>query len=168
MRSVLVSIWLLLLVFSLTSFLSPQGAAAQKEDVGLVLMFIPGANFDRLAPGTSSTSYLEIRNTGDKTVSNIRLSSDKPAGWEVEFKPDFIQQLNAGGVVTVDVNIRPAESAARGDYRFMAIADADGMKRITSIYVNVQPATTIWLWIGLALAALLIVGFILVFIRMGR
>ncbi len=168
MRLVLAGIWLLVSVFSFSALLSPEGAAGQKEDSGLVLMFIPGANFDRLAPGVSSKSYLEIRNASDKVVSNIRLSSDKPAGWEVEFKPDVINQLNAGGVTTVDVNIKPPESATRGDYRFTAMAEADAIKRITSIYVNVQPATTTWMWIGLALAALLIAGFVLVFIRMGR
>jgi hypothetical protein len=159
---------LLLIIISFFLVLSPSPAAAQKEDTGLVLMFIPGANFDRLTPGTAGISYLEIRNTDDKPVSGIMLSSDHPPGWQVEFNPDLIQNLNAGGVTTVDVKITPPASADRGDYRFTAIAETDGMRRITSIYVNVQPSNGVWLWIGLALATLLIAGFILVFVRLGK
>jgi len=168
MKSLLFWVWLLVMLVCLTGFLSPQMAAAQKDEGGLMLMFIPGANFERLQPGTVGASYLELRNTSDKTISEIRLSSDKPAGWEVAFKPDVVKQLNAGGVITVDMYIKPPESANRGDYRFTAIAEAEGIRRITSVYVNVQPAVTVWLWIGLALAVVLIAGFLLVFMRMNR
>ena len=77
-------------------------------------------------------------------------------------------KLEAGDIATVDVIIRPAESAARGDYQLAVIAETAGIRRVTSVYVNVQPDTSAWLWPTIGLAVLLIAGFIIIFIRFGR
>jgi uncharacterized membrane protein len=79
-----------------------------------------------------------------------------------------VTKLDAGNVATVDVVIRPAESAARGDYQLAVIAETAGIRRVTSVYVNVQPDTSVWLWPTIGLAVLLIAGFIFIFVRFGR
>ena len=143
-------------------------AMAQKAGDELWLVFTPGANLYRLKPGVEATSYLELHNNSYRTVTDIRLSADIPEGWSVRFQPDSVTKLDAGNVATVDVVIRPAESAARGDYQLAVIAETAGIRRVTSVYVNVQPDTSFWLWPTIGLAALLIAGFVFIFVRFGR
>jgi uncharacterized membrane protein len=143
-------------------------AAAQKEGDELWMVFTPGANLYRLKPGVEATSYLELHNNSYRTVTDIRLSADIPEGWSARFRPDTVAKLEAGNIATVDVIIMPAKSAARGDYQLAVIAETAGIRRVNSVYVNVQPDTSFWLWPTIGLAALLIAGFVFIFVRFGR
>lgn len=143
-------------------------AMAQKAGDELWVVFTPGANLYRLKPGVEATSYLELHNNSYRTVTDIRLSADMPEGWSARFQPDIVAKLEAGDIATVDVIITPAKSAARGDYQLAVIAETAGTRRVNSVYVNVQPDTSFWLWPTIGLAALLIAGFVFIFVRFGR
>ena len=100
----------------LINILLPQPAIAQEAKIDLILRLVGDYNYEVNA-GKDNAFYLEIRNNGNQTVTNLRLSADKPEDWVIEFRPGVINYLGAGSVQTVDVNIKPSERRPRGNIR---------------------------------------------------
>ncbi len=161
--------WILLLAVSATMVLMPAAVLAQpqpeKDDLILNIVY---DNFNSLKVGEQRTLYLEVRNTGYNDLSNIRLSTESPEGWTVEIKPAVIDKLAAGDVQTVDVTLKPAENTSKGNYNIAVIADAAGIRRVSGIYVRVESGSLLWVWVAVGLAVVLIMGFVLIFLRFGR
>ena len=160
--------WLLLYVVGFMLTLSPGMVLAQEEKTDLALRLIPGDYYKKVTPGDENILYLEIHNTGNKPITNIRLSSVEPEAWIVKFKPMSIDYLSAGSFQTVDVNIKPASDTARGEYQVSLIAEANETRKVMSTFLRVESVTSLWLWVGAAVAALVVAGFIIVFMRFGR
>ncbi|MDD5127703.1 MAG: NEW3 domain-containing protein [Dehalococcoidales bacterium] len=157
--------WLVLFAIGVTVFLSILPARAQdKIDLG---MRIIGDYYNEVRAGQDNVFYLEIRNYGNQPITDIRLLSDKAAGWTVEFQPAELAYLGPGNVQTVDINIRPPDKISRGDYRFTVVAEAKETRRAESFWVRVH-SDSFWLWVGAVVGAIVVAAFILIFIRMGR
>jgi uncharacterized membrane protein len=73
--------------------------------------------------GRDNFYSIVIQNTGSDTLENIKFSSIKPEGWSIEFSPEQIDELSAGSLQTIDVNIKPAAKAIAGDYQITLAAD---------------------------------------------
>jgi len=168
MRFSLIIYWLLLCVMGLMLILSPGTVLAQEEKLDLILRLIPGDYYKEVTPGEENILYLEIHNAGNKPVTNIRLSSDEPEGWVVKFKPMSVDYLGASSFQTVDVNIKPPSNATRGEYRLNLIVEASETRKVISTFLRVETATSIWLWVGVAIAAVVVAGFIIIYLRFGR
>jgi len=109
-----------------------------------------------------------IENTGTDTINNIRLSADKPDGWNVEFSTEEIDALEAGQNQNVDVNIKPGDKAIAGAYEieircFGKEADA----RSLTVRVNVE-TPSIWGWTGVAIILVVVVGLAFIIMRFSR
>ena len=159
---------LLLCVMVLTLIMSPVMVLAQEANIGLTLRLIPGDRYREVTPGEENILYLEIRNTGYKPITDIRLSSDGPEDWVIRFKPMSIDYLGARSFQTVDVNIKPASNAARGRYQVNLIAKTNETRKIISASLRVETVNSLWLWVGVAVAALAVAGFVIVYRRFGR
>jgi len=160
--------WLPILLVWLTAILSPCAILAQDEKVDLNLRLVSDSYYNRITAGKDKTIFLEIGNTGKKEITNIRLYADLPEGWSAEFRPGLIDYLGPGSFQAVDIILRPADNTAKGDYTVALIAEANETRRVTSIFVRVESASLFWVWIGAGVAALVIAGFIFIFIRFGR
>ena len=160
--------WLPLLAVGLTAVLCPCSILAQAEKIDLTLRLVSDSYYNRITAGQEKTIFLEIGNNGNTELTNIRLSEDSPKGWTAEFSPGLIDNLAPGSFQTVDVILRPAEDAAKGEYTIAVIAEANETRRVTSIYVRVESASLFWVWVGIGMAALVIAGFVFIFIRFGR
>jgi len=160
--------WLPLLVVGLTAVLSPYSILAQAEKTDLTLIVVSDGYYNVLTAGQEKTIFLEIGNNGNTELTNIRLSADSPKGWAVEFSPGLIDNLAPGSFQTVDVILRPAVDAEKGEHNIALIAEANETRRVTSIYVRVESASLLWVWIGIGIAALAIAGFVFIFMRFGR
>jgi len=160
--------WLPLLVVGLTAILSPCSILAQAEKTDLTLRLVPDSYYNVITAGKEKTIYLEVGNNGNKALTNIQLSADLPKGWTIEFSPGLIDYLAPGSFQTVDILLRPTDNAAKGEYAVALIAEANEMRRVTSIYVRVESASLFWVWVGIGMAALVIAGFVFIFIRFGR
>ena len=160
--------WLLLFAVGAMAVLLPRAAFAQAEKIDLILRLVSGGYYNTIAPGESKTVFLELENGGNKAITGIRLSADKPEGWVVEFKPDSIAYLGAGSAQTIDVIITPASDAGRREYTVTMIAQASETKRVTSTMVRIEAAISFWLWVGIAVAVLVAAGFVMIFLRSGR
>ena len=159
--------WVPLLVVGLTAVLSPCSILAQAEKTDLTL-YIVYDGYRELTAGEERTMFLEVGNSGTRELKNIRLSADSPEGWTVEFSPALIDSLAPGSFQTVDVLLKTADDAAEGDYNIAVIGQANETRRMPSIYVRVESASLFWVWIGIGIAALLIAGFVVIFMRFGR
>jgi len=148
--------------------LSPGTVLAQDEKTELTLRLMPGDYNRSVTPGEDNTLYLEVHNTGNKSITNIEFSSDGPEGWDIDFEPASIGYLGNGSQQTVNVSIRPAANTYKGRYQFNLIAEANETRRVTSIYLRVETFMSTWLWMGIAVAALVIGGFVIIYLRFGR
>jgi uncharacterized membrane protein len=160
--------WIPLLFIGLTAVLSPCSILAQVEKTNLTLRIASDNYYDNLTAGQEKTIFLEIGNNGTTELTNIRLSADSPKGWTVGFSPSLIDKLAAGSFQTVDVILKPADNASKGGYNITLIAEANETRSVTGYFVNLQSSSLLWVWIGIGLAALVIAGFVFIFIRFGR
>lgn len=150
--------------------LSPIGLQAQAvspEKVDLTLNVL-GAYPNTLKAGQDNRVFLEIRNNGTTPVTNIRLSSNAPDGWTVEFQPATLDSLAAGGTSSIDLNIIPSSSAGRTDFNLTLLAEANETRAVNVLYVQVEGGISYWVWVGIGLGILVIIGFIIVYIRFGK
>jgi len=141
---------------------------AQGDSVELTLRLLPGYYHTEITPGENKTLYLEIENSGNKKITNIRLFSDKPKGWIVDFKPESIDHLDAGIHQAIDINIMADPDTDKGKYTLTLIAEADQTRTVTTTVLRVENAFSLWLWIGLGMGALAITGFIILYRRFSR
>jgi uncharacterized membrane protein len=161
-------LWPLLVAIALM-VLVPIGQATSQEDrFELSLNVLPGYYYREITPGQETTLYLEIRNTGNQAITDIRLTSDSPEGWKVDLSPENIAYLGAGGSQSINANLTAPPGTRRGDYTLTFIAEASQTRTVTSTTVNVVNSLSVWLWVGVGLAVLLIAAFVFIFLRYGR
>jgi uncharacterized membrane protein len=160
--------WILLLLVGLTVLLSPCSMLAQAEKTDLTLTIVPDGYYNVINAGEEKTIFLEVGNGSRTTLENIWLSVDAPKDVTVEFNPAVIDRLPPGNVQTVDVALKIASNAAKGEHNITVIAQANEMRRVTSFYVRVESTSLFWVWVGAGIAAVLIAGFVVIFMRFGR
>lgn len=148
------------------TLLLPQPALAQEGRTALALRLRNGWSHEA-RPGKNNNFSLEVRNTGTRPITNIRLSSEKPEGWIIEFKPAEINYLSSGSLQTVDVNIKPVSKAFKEEYRVSLIAEANEIRVVQYIWITVK-AASFWLWIWAVIGAIVIAGFVFIYMRYGR
>ena len=163
------SLWLPLLIAVLLMFLgSPVAVIAQENKVDLFLRLLPEYYYKEVIPGEATTLYMEVKNNGDKEITNIVFTSDKPKGWTVDFTPRSIDYLSAGSSKTIDVKVIPGRDTSRGEYNLTIIAEAVETRAVTSTMLRAKSGSPFWLWVGVGVAALVIAGFVVIFLRFGR
>ena len=160
----------LLVVFLITVPLFSQLSLAQEGETGLTLTLLSSrySYHHEVTNGKDNSFYLELRNTSDKTITNIRLSSDKPADWIIDFSLEEIDYLSPGNFQTVDVNIKPALKAIKREHRVTFIAEANEMLRVESTSWVTVKATSPWPWIGAGIVLAIIAAFIFIFMHFDR
>jgi uncharacterized membrane protein len=161
-----------LLGMLLAGVLTPCAALAQVQppkplqpDLTLRVVY---DNFSSLKAGEQRTLFLEVGNAGDKALTGVRLSAEAPEGWTVTFNPSSIDSLAPGALQTVDILLKAPDNTSRGDYNIAVIGQTNEMRRVTSIYLSVESSSLFWVWIGAGIGALLIAGFVAIFLRFGR
>ena len=152
-----------LMILAFTSRILAQG-----DKVELTLRLLPGYYYIEIIPGESETLYLEIENSGNKAITNIRLSSDKPKGWKVDFRPESIGYLGTGSHQAIDVNVVADPDTDKGEYTLTLIAEADQTRAVTSSVLRVENAFSVWQWVGLGIGVLVVAGSVILYRRFGR
>jgi len=117
--------------------------------------------------GKDNYLTLTIANTGSAPIDNINFSSGKPSGWTIEFKPNKIDSLAAGGSQTIDVSIKPPAKTIAGDYEITLTASGKQTAKDVRIRVTVE-TPTVWGWVGVGIIVLVVAGLAFVFMRFSR
>ena len=147
---------------------SPSPILAQSDRVELTLRLLPRSYYIEIIPGESETLYLKIENSSNKAITNIRLFSDKPKGWIVDFRPESIGHLGAGSHQVIDINVVADPNTDKGEYTLTLIAEADRTRAVTNTVLRVENVFFLWQWIGLGTGALVTAGFIILYRRFSR
>ncbi|MBI2869021.1 MAG: hypothetical protein HYX96_04260 [Chloroflexi bacterium] len=159
---------LLFLFGAFTLLLSfPGGLMAQKDRLDLGLRLLPDYGRE-IAPGETVTMFLEVRNNGDIPLTGIRLQFSGPEGWTVVFSPAEVGSLSAGSSRVVNVTITAPNFAARDNYTITILGESNETLAATTAFLSVGGGISYWLWIGIAVAAVVIAGFVIIFLRYGR
>ena len=158
--------WFFLLMAGLVILLFPVAVFAQEGRSGLDMIVISG-HYDDIKAGEDSIFFLEVRNSGDTEIHNIRFTATTPEGWTVLFEPPEIAYLGLDSVYAVNVNVRPADRTEQGDYRVTLIAKANETRVMTTLWITVE-GPSYWLWVGIILAVVIIAGFVFIYMSLGR
>jgi len=118
--------------------------------------------------GKENHYSVNVVNSGSAAIDNINFSSTKPEGWTVSFKPDKVASLSAGQTQQVDVVITPPDGKTiAGDY--MINLKADNGTHSSAVDVRVTAATpSIWGYVGIIIVALVVIGLVVLFMKLGR
>ena len=149
-----------------TGLAQPHPAIAQPW-TDLNLTVLPFGYDADVKPGQDNRFFLDIRNAGTRAVGSVRLSSEHPSGWTVEFNPAEVPAIGPGNAVTVDVIVRPPRSASGGQNQITLIATAGDIRKVQIMTVDVKMASY-WLWVVAAVAVVIVAVFVVVYLRMGR
>lgn len=117
--------------------------------------------------GQESPYYVTIHNTGSAKLENVSLSSTKPQGWTVTFKPEKIDALDPNGSREVAMMIKPSSNAIAGDYMLSLTASHPQVNLNRDIRVTVL-TPTMWGWIGVLVLVAVIGGLLGLFMKLGR
>ncbi|TET84366.1 MAG: hypothetical protein E3J46_11130, partial [Desulfobacteraceae bacterium] len=129
------------------------------------LDLIPSDRYYREATANRDNQFsLTVKNTGSGELTNIRFSAEKPQGWIVEFEPAKIDRLAAGISHEIQVNVKPASRTDRRYHEMTLIAEADQTRQTTIMNIRVEEPKGFWMWIGGAIALLVIGAFTFIFL----
>lgn len=118
--------------------------------------------------GRDNILSIKVTNSGTATIENITFSSDKTQGWEITFKPESIDSIEALDTKTIDVNIKPAPKTVSGDYMISIWASG---KQVSADRISMRVTVetpSIWGWVGVIIIVIVVVGLVLIFMRFGR
>ncbi|MDH6303898.1 putative membrane protein [Parabacteroides sp. PF5-5] len=112
--------------------------------------------------GKQVTMDVVVRNGGSRRLDNIKVSAEKPLGWEISIVPDIIRSLEPEKEATLKVTITPPKEGGVGaqEVKIKTEAMADNRKVDTedkTVRIQVNAATSI---IGTLALILLLIAFI--------
>ena len=135
-----------------------------------ILEMVPASELydTKATAGKENIFSIKMQNFGTGAIDNVKFSSDKPEGWEIVFKPEKIDTLDAIDEQSVDVSIKPPPKTIAGDY--MVTLKASGQQATAlDIKIRVTVETpTVWGWAGVAVILVVVVGLVVTFMRFSR
>lgn len=125
----------------------------------------------RALEGRERTFTLYLWNAGTAPITNITFYATKPAGWEVTFVPEKIEELPPLSLTLkpekVTVKIKPAARAIPGDYQVSLVASAVQDREQMDLRVTVAAGMG-WGWVGVGVVVVVVAGLTGIFVRLGR
>jgi len=117
--------------------------------------------------GQKAGVTLLVQNKGSAAQREVKFSALKPENWKVEFKPEKIENLEAGGIKQVEMTMTPAERALIGDYSVNVQVDGEKSNENVEFRVTIRAASK-WGWIGVGIIVLVVLGLTVMFRILGR
>ncbi|MFC1987072.1 NEW3 domain-containing protein [Chloroflexota bacterium] len=168
MKSIKIILLLFILMPALMTAISTQPILAQAGKIGLELSLVSNDYYNKVTPGEDNPFFLKAWNAGDTPITNIKLSSIKPEGWDVNFMQGEIASLGPNSSQTIQFNVRPPDSVAADSYDITVIADSNETRAVLPIRATIEAPKGYWIWVGIILGVVVVTGFIFVFIRFGQ
>jgi len=121
-----------------------------------------------ITTGKEVAMDITVRNAGRRRLDNIKISAEKPLGWETVITPDVIKSLEPEKETTVNIRITPSKDGGVGaqEVKIKTEAMADNRKVETedkTVRIQVNASTSVFGTIVLILALLGLVGGIIWF-----
>jgi uncharacterized membrane protein len=113
--------------------------------------------------GSSTTFTATLSNTGQTSITGLRLSVDVPDEWEASVSPTQVESLKSRESYTFTVVVDTPADAVAGDYLLTVKGLSDQIES-DEVQVRVETtASTSWGLVGIGIAAVAIVALIIVF-----
>lgn len=120
-----------------------------------------------ITAGDTKRIDLVLRNNGSAELKDVKLSSNKPTGWEVSFEPASVEILKAGETSEVQAVVRASKKAIPGDYVLNITANTPEVNKAVSFRMTVK-TPLLWGWIGVGIIAAVIGTIFYLFRKYGR
>ena len=120
-----------------------------------------------ITAGSSKVTESLIRNTGSSTLNNIKLSSSKPAGWEINFKPAEIPTIEPGKQTIVEATVKADKKAVAGDYVCNISAKVPEVSSQIALRISVK-TPLFWGWMGILIIFIALGSLVYLFRKYGR
>lgn len=161
------------------SYTIPIRATTGATSDGLELEVVVTGSFDMefttpkgllssdITAGDTKRIDLVINNTGSAELKDLKLSSSKPAGWEVSFEPATFESLKAGESVNAQAVVRASKKAIPGDYVMNISANTPETNKSLSFRMTVK-TPLLWGWIGVGIILMVAGTIFYLFRKYGR
>jgi uncharacterized membrane protein len=117
--------------------------------------------------GSAQAATVRMVNTGTADIENLALSSDTPAGWEIEYQTANVESLPVNNRIDVPLTITPPGDAVPGDYLVTLRVRNNDVQDQVSLRITVEKST-IWQWVGIGILVAVIIALVGMFVRLGR
>lgn len=121
----------------------------------------------RAEAGEETPVELVLVNTGSAPAQGIKLESNAPSGWKVEFEPERLEVLAPEARHTISALITPSSKAIAGDYMVTMRAVTEHANESSDFRVTVQ-TSTLWGVVGVLVIAAALVVLVAAMMRYGR
>lgn len=156
---------------------SDDGAIKQSIDLKAIVtaiysfrMATSNGNLNaQVTAGDANPLSIVLANNGTAALQNITFSTTKPDGWEVNFSPSSVNNIDPGSIQEVKVSINPpGGDTIAGDYMVTLTAENTEFSP-EPLRVRVTVLTpSFWGWVSILIVAAVIGGLALLFWRVGR
>ncbi len=144
-----------------------QVEAAITGSYGLTLSTADERLSADITAGKTRNLELVVKNTGSAELTDVSLSGQLPANWEVTFEPKTIRSIAAGQSVPVTATVKASDKALAGDY--VANLTASSTEKTASAMLRVTVETSVlWGWIGVLIVLVVLAGIYGLFRKYGR
>ena len=117
--------------------------------------------------GEGSEIKLVVANAGSVGVDSIRLVSNAPEGWRLNFEPQVIPRLEPSALAEITATVTPPAKSLPGDYRITVIATSVESQADASLRITVGRSTAIG-WVGILIVVLVVAALGGLFVKLGR
>ena len=120
-----------------------------------------------ITAGDEKRVELLVKNTGSSKLTDIKLTSAKPANWDVVFSPQQVAELEAGKYAQVIATVKADEKAIAGDYVTTITASIPEVSSSASFRISVR-TPMLWGWVGIVIILLAFGSVYYLFRKYGR
>lgn len=155
--------------FQVEALTASTGASAGREELEIIprgkgKIEVRANNlYHEITTGKQVEMEVTVRNGGSRRLDNVKLTAEKPLGWEVVIEPDIIRSLDPEKEETVKITVVPPKEGGVGaqEVKIKTEAMADNRKVDTEdkvIRIQVNAATSFFGTLALILLLLGVIG----------
>ena len=100
-------------------------------------------------------------------MAQVDLIGQGPSGWDISFDQASATDIQPGLFQEVRANITPTDQALPGDYSVTIFANSPDTSDVMELRITVTKSS-VWGWVGLAIVAVVALGLVGLFVRLGR
>ncbi|WP_321479710.1 NEW3 domain-containing protein [uncultured Bacteroides sp.] len=117
--------------------------------------------------GDTKKIQLVVKNRGTIDLTDVKLTANQPAGWNVTFEPQKLASVKAGESAQVVATIKASKKALPGDYVVKMNAKTPEVTSDTEFRIAVK-TPMIWGWLGIVIIIGACGGVYYLFRKYGR
>ncbi|MFD0670505.1 NEW3 domain-containing protein [Cohnella sp. GCM10027633] len=120
-----------------------------------------------ITTGKERNLELVVKNTGSAELTDVTLTGEPPAKWDLSFEPKTIKSLKPGEQTTVTANVKASGKALAGDYVVSLAAQSSAKTADAAVRMTVK-TSVLWGWVGVLIIAAVLGGVYALFRKYGR